>query len=915
MAINYKKQHTGLNIKPKTTSTSDSKGDIEVLNSGKINYHDGTSNSPLVTEAQSATLTNKTIDADSNTITNIENADIKSGAAIDATKIADGSISNTEFQYLNGVTSNIQDQLDDKPASGAIVNADVASGANIDALKLGTGVVDNTEFNYLNGVTSSIQTQLNNKPNSGSIVDADISGSANIDASKLGTGIVSNTEFNYLDGVTSGIQGQFTAKADASALTAHTSSTSAHGVSGNIVGTTDAQILTNKDIDGGTASNTSRLTVPQANKATLDALTRKEGTIVYATDLDKYYLDNGSILIEVGTGSGGINYITTNDGTSLSGWATYADAAGTSPVDGTGGSPTITFATSADTTMRGANNFLLTLPASNVQGNGFSYAFTIDGTDKAKVLTASFDYQVASGAYVDDKLSVWIYDVTNSQLIQPSGTSIKNVNGILKQVATFQTNSNSTSYRFIVHCSSTNAVASTLRFDNFSISPQVITQGTPETDWVPYTPTITGFGTATNINFASRRVGDTLHVRGFFTAGTPTATEAQVTIGFNGANINVSTPSGLPTTSVAGSWARGVSATTNVPIVLMESSKTYMTFGAQTASTSGLSKRLGTELLATSDTFSILASFPIQGWSSNVQMSSDTDTRVVAGRFKSSTARTINNTAPTLVYETVDLDTHGAYNNATGVYTIPVSGQYKISANIRAAAVAYAVNQELTQALKIDGTTVAYLGDFRSQTTLSQAYSTNGSTVYTLKAGQTVTIGGYSDVANTTGSSLPEFNYWSIERISGPSQIAASESIIASYTTASAQSIPNSTATTVLFDTKVKDSHGSYNPLTGEFTCSIAGDFDVDALNHWTAWTGGPNTSFIIVQKDGVDYQVNAAVVPAISFNHPMRASCTVVNCIAGTKIKVQVYQDSGSAKTLQNVASRNMLTIKKVGN
>jgi len=33
----------------------------------------------------------------------------------------------------------------------------------LDCSNIGTGVVDNTEFNYLNGVTSSIQTQLNNK--------------------------------------------------------------------------------------------------------------------------------------------------------------------------------------------------------------------------------------------------------------------------------------------------------------------------------------------------------------------------------------------------------------------------------------------------------------------------------------------------------------------------------------------------------------------------------------------------------------------------------------------------------------------------------------------------------------------------------------------------------------------------------
>lgn len=40
-------------------------------------------------------------------------------SALDATKIADGSITNTEFQYLNGVASNIQTQLDAKQASDA----------------------------------------------------------------------------------------------------------------------------------------------------------------------------------------------------------------------------------------------------------------------------------------------------------------------------------------------------------------------------------------------------------------------------------------------------------------------------------------------------------------------------------------------------------------------------------------------------------------------------------------------------------------------------------------------------------------------------------------------------------------------------------------------------------------------------
>jgi hypothetical protein len=68
----------------------------------------------VVDLSSSQTLTNKTIDSDNNTITNIVNADIKANAAIDATKIADGSVTSTEFQYINTLSSNAQTQLDGK---------------------------------------------------------------------------------------------------------------------------------------------------------------------------------------------------------------------------------------------------------------------------------------------------------------------------------------------------------------------------------------------------------------------------------------------------------------------------------------------------------------------------------------------------------------------------------------------------------------------------------------------------------------------------------------------------------------------------------------------------------------------------------------------------------------------------------
>ena len=53
----------------------------------------------------------------------IVNADVNTSAAIDATKIHDGTISNTEFGYLNNVSSNIQTQLDAKASSSYVPTA------------------------------------------------------------------------------------------------------------------------------------------------------------------------------------------------------------------------------------------------------------------------------------------------------------------------------------------------------------------------------------------------------------------------------------------------------------------------------------------------------------------------------------------------------------------------------------------------------------------------------------------------------------------------------------------------------------------------------------------------------------------------------------------------------------------------
>jgi len=75
----------------------------------------------LVGKATTDTLTNKTLNQEGtgNSITNIANASIKAAAGIDATKIANGSVTSTEFQHISTLTSNAQTQISAKaPLAG-----------------------------------------------------------------------------------------------------------------------------------------------------------------------------------------------------------------------------------------------------------------------------------------------------------------------------------------------------------------------------------------------------------------------------------------------------------------------------------------------------------------------------------------------------------------------------------------------------------------------------------------------------------------------------------------------------------------------------------------------------------------------------------------------------------------------------
>ena len=90
---------------------------------------------------------------------------------INAAKIGGGNVSTTEYDYLNGVTSAVQTQLDAKQATitGSATTIDTESlTANRAVIsnssqKVAVSDVTETELGYLDGVTSAVQTQMDTK--------------------------------------------------------------------------------------------------------------------------------------------------------------------------------------------------------------------------------------------------------------------------------------------------------------------------------------------------------------------------------------------------------------------------------------------------------------------------------------------------------------------------------------------------------------------------------------------------------------------------------------------------------------------------------------------------------------------------------------------------------------------------------
>lgn len=604
------------------------------------------------------------------------------------------------------------------------------------------------------------------------------------------------------------------------------------------------------------------------------------------------------------------------------GWATYSDAAGTSPVDGTGGSPNVTLTTNtmASTTNPhdGKVSAIFTKDAANRQGQGFSYNFSIPDIAKGKVNRMTFSYEVTSGTYANGDMSVWIYDVTNARLIQPSSYTIEASSLKESKFVEWQSSIDSNSYRLIVHVTSTSASAFTLKLDLFDIGLGPKIWGSITSDEIAYTPTVTGFGTVTNLSAFYRRNGNFLEGRVTFTEGSVDGNLASVTLP-SGASIDTGKVTLAANTSspcpIYGSHGNTNAGGGGFALVCSLTSTTTIYFGnnfGNTATTT-ITPRPGNIIGSTSGTFTANFRVPIQGWSSSQQLSQDASGRVITARMhRSSDVSIPNSTETKITLNASTFDDVGGFDSVNNRYVAREAGKYRVNGSIGWDSNGTGVR---VAALRKNGTEVA-----RTQSQPNGASATMAvvSDIISLNAGDYVELYG----VQTSGGSLNIFGFSSytfmaIEKIAGPSQILASEFVGAKYTSSSGQNIPSATRTLVDFSTKEYDSHNAVT--TGgswKYTAPISGTYRIStSLAFGTGNFGINNVILTEIRKNGSIIQGYDNVVQngyTGAYNVP--PVVTTVKLLQGEYLDATIYQNSGGGRNLVTSGIANHIEIERIG-
>ncbi len=424
-----------------------------------------------------------------------------------------------------------------------------------------------------------------------------------------------------------------------------------------------------------------------------------------------------------------------------------------------------------------------------------SNAFNIDIEDQSKMMTIQFAFEAASGVSnlnmsgsSSNSFAIYIYDVTNAIWIQPSNVyGIAQVSGVGKTFAQFQASSNSTQYQLAIVNINASAGAYSLYVDDFSVGPQANSgYGAVMTDWTPYTMVITGSVSNPTIGTVSvnqaywRRVGDSMEIFyeleqiGAGSAGSGDylfSLPPGYTIDSTKVPLNDNSNIGIFYASTSGGPANGTGL-----VQIADSQHFYAGVNTNTSPAINTVGSTYYSLSASTVVYSLTAVVPILGWSSQSQIISQYDGRVVGLNANATSPGTFTSGATITGWGGPTQDTHGEFNATTGVYTIPVSGWYDVAAQLSANA-GGGTTYGAIQLILAGSQAGTYTGPYANANTAVGVQSNISKTIL-LVAGDTIAIAGTWNGSSTQAVYLVNL---SVNLISGAQQILAGQRIVAEY--------------------------------------------------------------------------------------------------------------------------------------